>query len=601
MPLQIASAYCRARFLQGQFFPARLKEELARRDKPFHHLQRIKPWRVPGETLEFRMLASQEAVRQAAKTLKNCAADYIPNVVAQRCALVGLFDTGVSKNKIIAMGELTPTISDQGDIVATFKQRARECNRSLTKKQNKLFRKAAVRLSASWTEVASSDMQNVLPPSKSSLEAMKDLSCLAKVLLLRKLARTTTVEGYGALQTVMRDFLRSALKGPVPDALALHCVAFAAWVQDPALVEPILDAKISNNIKTKLLELPMPFVATALHDAMVSAGQAGNQEQLTRIVSSLEQARVSTADLKTILEAARHFDMEAKLTVLLSSLPFKPSDLVGAVTPSLVSAAQAGNQEHLTRIVVRLEKASVSTAEDLKSILEAACHFDTQAKLRVLLSKLPFEADGLLGALTEPLLRFSRQQGEAASRIVKTIGVKLSASGVRPADVHAIIQDGNLQRTAAQLRVLTCGLSFRSSTVKALVPAISYALISCWITTDRDLVRQIEDMNVEAGVYARLEVVLDVFRLAIKSPLPDQSLIKGLVNRLSPMHFTEQEAYDLLQDCSPYVRETVAWQPMPFSRFNLGQLTVINRSRGATLKDMLRSHVRDGREADRPA
>ena len=112
----------------------------------------IPPLTVLGEALEFRVLSREEQVREAAKRLKNCAADCIPDVVAQKCALVtlvGLF--GDEASKILAMGELFVNLSVDGSIVTRWGQHVQACNKSLTEGQSKRFSWALEGLSELWT------------------------------------------------------------------------------------------------------------------------------------------------------------------------------------------------------------------------------------------------------------------------------------------------------------------------------------------------------------------------------------------------------------------------------------------------------------------
>ena len=127
----------------------------AREDKPFEHLQMIPPLPVPGEALEFRVLSSEQQVLEAAETLKNCAASYIPDVVEQKCALVGLFRKQKGDrdktSKILAMGELFVNLSVDGSIVTRWGQHVQACNKSLTEGQSKRFSWALEGLSELWT------------------------------------------------------------------------------------------------------------------------------------------------------------------------------------------------------------------------------------------------------------------------------------------------------------------------------------------------------------------------------------------------------------------------------------------------------------------
>ena len=162
----------------------RLAAERAQKDKPFEHLRRIPPLPVPGKTLEFRVLSSEEQVREAAETLKNCAASYIPKVVKQKCALVGLFrkqiGDGDKASKIVAMGELFVDISEDGSIVTRWGQRVQACNESLTKGQRKRFNRAGRRFSELWTKAIQNQMDRVFALAEKAIRKPADPMTIAR-------------------------------------------------------------------------------------------------------------------------------------------------------------------------------------------------------------------------------------------------------------------------------------------------------------------------------------------------------------------------------------------------------------------------------------
>ena len=303
------------------------------------------------------MLASQAAVREVAKKLKNCAADYIPRVVAQRSALVGLFDTQDGKSKILAMGELTCRLPNKNKfIVAKFGQCVRACNQTLTEKQEKWFIQAEPRLSAIWTKAIKSELQGVLRPSNTNPASVDELSNLAKLMAEMMLKKTTIAEDFDGL---LRDAARMKWK---------------------RLARTVMKAYVNNSLDTKsqvsILLSDLPFEKSELADALtqplLSAAQSDDQKLVTRIVTRLMKANVSDAETTSIYQAASQLDAKSKSFILLSVLPFpkseSTSELADALTQPLLSAAQSDDQKLVTRIGTRLMKANVSAAEPPASI-----------------------------------------------------------------------------------------------------------------------------------------------------------------------------------------------------------------------------------------
>ncbi|CAE7351275.1 unnamed protein product [Symbiodinium sp. CCMP2456] len=234
----------------------------ARKDKPFEHLQRIPPLPVPGKPLEFRVLSTAGQVRDAAERLKNCAATYIPKVVAKKFALVGLFQKQKGDrdkmSEIIAMGQLFVDISKDGSIVTTWRQRVRTCNTSLTNGQRKHFNRAARGLAKLWTKAIEDEIDRVLPRQVSSGRAIAEsadqtLSAIRRLgrpglqLALRKLAMVIDSEGYtpewkslakGFVQHVVQ--VKPPVTGTIPDVIIGSCLAIAGMAQDSNLLRTIM-------------------------------------------------------------------------------------------------------------------------------------------------------------------------------------------------------------------------------------------------------------------------------------------------------------------------------------------------------------------------
>ena len=111
---------------------------------------------------------------------------------------------------------------------------------------------------------------------------------------------------------------------------------------------------------------------------------------------------MTTAQTKDILKL--RLNKDAKLELLFSDLPFSSSDLVGALTGPLMSAARALNASLAGSIVDRLVTARVTRAQT-RRILEEACKLEMGAKLVVLLSRRALLPRWFGGALRGPLLR----------------------------------------------------------------------------------------------------------------------------------------------------------------------------------------------------
>ena len=102
-------------------------------------------------------------------------------------------------------------------------------------------------------------------------------------------------------------------------------------------------------------------------------------KRIDKIVRRLLEAGVTTAQTKDILKL--RLTMDAKLMLLLSDLPFSSSDLVGALTRPLMSAAKACDAALVDSIVRRLLKAGVTTAQT-KDILKQPLRLNNDATLK---------------------------------------------------------------------------------------------------------------------------------------------------------------------------------------------------------------------------
>ncbi|CAE7724865.1 unnamed protein product [Symbiodinium sp. CCMP2592] len=591
----------------------RLAAERAKRDKPFEHLQMIPPLPVPGEALEFRVLSSEEQVREAAERLKNCAATYIPDVVAQKCALVGLFQKengdGDKASKIVAMGQLFAKVSvSDGSIVTSWGQRSQNSNKTLTSSQDQHFEWALENLSKLWTQAVQDELDEVLPRQASGERVMRKvadqvssaferLGLLGRQVVLRELAQVIDGEGYSPewrslAQGLVERALESPATGIIPDETIGSCLAIAGKVQDSNLLRSIMSSGMSERLfsavrelrnfleqasrkggdltinqwaRLWLLDLPMdpsivaegmfrtlpekagermkridqivgrllqagagsgvlgsvldtalrldiflklrvllsdlPFLVDALTEPLLSAAQAGDHFLARSSSSKLLKAGVAHEQTKAIFKQALQLDNNAKLTVLLSDLPFHGPDLVEALRDPLLSAADAHSVKVVQSIVRRLVRANVETTWTT-GILEEAGKLKLSAQLILLLFlDLPFVASpSVLEVLCRHLLFFAKQEKESA--IVKLIGSKLSAFGIKPADADSILRSGSITGTRAQLRVLTSGLRFHSGTVTGLAPEMASSLVEAAERNDMELVQESEGVFHQCGIRA---------------------------------------------------------------------------------------------------
>ena len=174
-----------------------------------------------------------------------------------------------------------------------------------------------------------------------------------------------------------------------------------------------------------------------------------------RAVGRLLRARTGPV-LRNVVDAARQLDGNAKLTVLLSDLPFEKSDLVGALTELLLAAAKARDTSLVDSIDSRLLKAGVTSAET-KEVFEQALLLDNEAKFTVLLSALSFSGSDLAGVLTEPLLSAAKaRDASLADRIAR----RLVQAGVTASRIRSIFQAACKLDLAAKLVILLSPLPF---------------------------------------------------------------------------------------------------------------------------------------------
>ncbi|CAE7875195.1 unnamed protein product, partial [Symbiodinium necroappetens] len=503
----------------------KLAAERAQKDKPFEHLQRIPPLPVPKKPLEFRVLSSEEQVREAAERLKNCAASYIRKVVAQECALVGLFDKkkgdGNKMSEIIAMGELFAegSVSD-GRIVTSWGQRVRACNKSLTRAQKKRFNWAGEQFSKLWTKAVQDELDAVLPrqaagerviakPVDQRLLAFRHLSVLGLQGALRKLARVIESEGYtperkSLAQGFVEHALATRVGGTIPDVIVGSCLAMAGKAQDSRLLRTI--SRKSNKIIRKegdltmkqwtdfwLSDLPMDPGILAEEMCRLLRTLPEQEKEATelagRVVGRLLTARLGKGGLRSVarsvLDTVRQLDGNAKLTVLLSDLPFQKSDLMD----TLMSAAKARDASLVDGIISRLLKSEVGPKET-KEVLEQALRLDKDAKLLVLLSDLPFQKSDLMGTL------MSAAKARAAS-LVDGIISRLLKAGAGPEETKGVLKQALRLDNDAKLLVLRSCLPFSSSD---LVGALTEPLMSAAKARDASLADRIISRLLKAGV-----------------------------------------------------------------------------------------------------
>ena len=446
------------------------------------------------------MLASQAAVREVAKKLKNCAATWIPDVVAQRSALVGLFDTQDGKSKILAMGELTCTPSNKKDvIVAKFGQRVRACNRTLTEKQEKWFIQAEPQLSAIWTKAIKSELQGVLRPSNTNPASVDELSNLAKLMAEMMLKRTTIAEDFDGL---LRDPARMEWE-------RLARIVMKAYVNN------------SPDAKSKFLILlsDLPFEKSKLIDALtptlLSAARACDYKLVARIAVKLVAAGVSECDTAKLRDAALS-DTRVTQAVLLSGLPFdlgcrhvqevlkgmapdplKLQEHLLMYLPEMMSSVNfttwqlalyglpLGNigQHLLWQTFRRQPDLSFVkclawrllmlplTSEELGQILKEAMGLEMPAKLAVLLSDLPFAVPSLVDVLTETLVSAALTQRHD---VVASIVARLLQARVTTSDTTPILEAALQCDMRARLSILLTEIPFD---IGSLVGALTQPLI----------------------------------------------------------------------------------------------------------------------------
>ena len=476
----------------------RLAAERALKDKPFEHLQRIPPLPVPGTGLEFRVLSSEEQVREAAERLKNCAARYIRKVVAQESAFVGLFrkqkGDGNKMSTIIAMGELFADVSvSDGRIVTSWGQRVEACNKSLTKAQKQHFKRARQGFSKLWTKAVQDELDAVLPrqaagerviakPVDQRLLAFRHLSVLGRRVALIKLARVIESEGYtperkSLAQGFVEHALATRVGGTIPDVIVGSCLAMAGKARDSILLRAIMGTMGSKKPRRKegdltmkqwtdfwLSDLPMEPRILAEEMCRLLRTLPEQEKKATklagRVVRRLLNARLGKDELRSVarsvLDTVRQLDGNAKLTVLDSNLPFQRSDLMGALTEQLMSAAKARNSSLADRIISRLLKAGVGR-KVTKEVLKQALQLDKDAKLLVLLCDLPFQKSDLMGTLTEPLMSAAKARDAS---LVDGIISRLLKAGVRPKETKEVLKQALRLDKDAMLMVLLSGLPF---------------------------------------------------------------------------------------------------------------------------------------------
>ena len=217
-----------------------------------------------------------------------------------------------------------------------------------------------------------------------------------------------------------------------------------------------LDKGVKLRVLSELLkagavqELPCSDLVGALTEPLLSAAEAGDDSLARIIIPKLLKAGVVQELTKAIFKQALRLDKNAKLTVLLSELPFPCSDLVGALTEPLLSAADAGDDSPARIIIPKLLKAGV-VQELTKAIFKQALRLDKNAKLTVLLSELPFPCSDLVGALTEPLLSAAEAGDDSLARVIIS---KLLKTGAAQDQTKAFFKQALRLDKDVKLRVL---------------------------------------------------------------------------------------------------------------------------------------------------
>ena len=645
----------------------RLAAERAKKDKPFEHLQRIPPLPVPGEPWEFRVLSSEVQVREAAERLKNCAASYIPDVVAQKCALVGLFEKqkgdGNKMSTIIAMGELFAegSVSD-GRIVTSWGQRVEACNESLTKAQKQHFKRARQGFSQLWTKAVQDEIDAVLPrqaagerviakPVDQRLLAFRHLSVLGRRVALIKLARVIESEGYTPeRKSLAQGFVEHALNrrmgGTIPDVIVGSCLAIAGKARDSSLLRTIM-----GTMAWRKLSLPRTIMGTTgliklirkegdltmkqwtdfwLSDLPMDPGILAEEmcrllrtlpeqekeatELAGRVVGRLLTARLGKDELhsvaRSVFATVRQLDGNAKLTVLLSDLPFQKSDLMG----TLMSAAKARDASLVDGIISRLLKAGVGPQET-KEVLQQALRLDKDTKLLVLLSDLPFQKSDLMGALTEQLMSAAKaRDASLADRIIS----RLLKAGVGPKETKEVLKQALRLDKHAKLLVLLSDLPFQKSDLMGTLMSAAKARDASLAdrTISRLLKAGVGPQETKEALQQALRLDKDAKLLVLLSDLPfqksdlmgtlmsaakarDASLVDGIISRLLKAGVGPQETKEVLQQALRLDKDAkllVLLSDLPFQKSDLmgtltEQLMSAAKARDALLADRIISRL----------
>eukprot|EP00439_Symbiodinium_sp_Y106_P047265 s824_g6.t1 len=159
-----------------------------------------------------------------------------------------------------------------------------------------------------------------------------------------------------------------------------------------------LDKGVKLRVLSELLkagavqELPCSGLVGALTEPLLSAAEAGDDSLARIIIPKLLKAGVVQELTKAIFKQALRLDKNAKLTVLLSELPFPCSDLVGALTEPLLSAAEAGD-DSLARVIISKLLKTGAAQDQTKAFFKQALRLDKDVKLRVLLSEFPLRLE----------------------------------------------------------------------------------------------------------------------------------------------------------------------------------------------------------------
>ena len=316
-------------------------------------------------------------------------------------------------------------------------------------------------------------------------------------------------------------------------------------------------------LATLLSDLPFiaPRLVEVLTETLISAAIARRRDVVASIEARLLRARVTTSDTTPILDAALQCDMRARLSILLTEIPFDIGSLVGALSQPLILFAKraASERDRKASVIVRAIATKLSasgiTLDDADAVVRRLA--GSMAQLEVLVSGLSFRAStvrGLLPGMSSSLV-------SAESHLAKRVEKMLILAGVTAAGTSVLLARALYQNCLHF--VLNSTLPFEP---KKLTWALSESYLEeLALGKDADTLREIENAFRRAGAN-QFAVVSCMLLLAVEKPLPHKSSIRGLVKRLNSMGITQKEADYLLEKAWPQSRPSFRQLDLPFSR-----------------------------------